>query len=311
MSQPMFVGIDVSKKRLDVAFSENDEFLSIKYSPDEIEKLVNRLKSPVPQRIVLEATGGIERDLVLSLAQAGLPVVAVNPRQVRDFARATGHLAKTDKIDAKVLARFASAINPDLRPIKDVACQELSDHVSRRRQIVRMIAQEKNRWARAPKGRIRADIKEHIDYLKKQLEPLDADIQRMIKTLYPDTIKLLRSFPGIGPATTAAIVANLPELGKLDHRKLSALVGTAPFNRDSGSRSGTRSIWGGRKSLRTMLYMATISAIRCNYKIKDFYARLIAAGKKPKVAITACMHKIIIILNAMVKHQKPWEAKTV
>jgi len=311
MSQPFYVGIDVSKKSLDVAFSENNEFFSITYASKEIETLVQRLRSAAPGKIVLEATGGIERDLVVALAEADLPVVVVNPRQVRDFARATGRLAKTDKIDAKVLAHFASAINPDLRPVKDVACQRLTDHVSRRRQIVGMIAQEKNRLARAPKGRIRADIQDHIDYLKKQLGPLDNDIQNIIKTLYPDTVELLMTVPGVGPATTAAIIAYLPELGKLDRRKVAALVGTAPFNRDSGSRSGARSIWGGRRSLRTMLYMATISATRCNYKIKEFYARLIAAGKKPKVAITACMRKLITILNAMVKQQKPWQPSAV
>ena len=307
MSQSFFVGIDVSKKRLDVAFTPNNEFFSITNSQKEIEPLIERLKASLPQRIVLEATGGLERPLALCLAEAGLPVVVVNPRQVRDFARATGQLAKTDKIDAKVLARFALAISPELRPIKDAACQELSDHVGRRRQIVFMITQEKNRWARAPQGRIRADIQNHIKFLKEQLDQLNGDIQEILKTLYPDKVELLSTVPGVGPTTIAALIAYLPELGTLSNRKAAALVGTAPLNRDSGSRTGTRSIWGGRRALRQMLYMATISAIRCNHKIREFYLRLTAAGKKPKVAITACMRKLVTILNTMVKQQKCWQ----
>ncbi len=312
MPQTFFVGIDVSKKHLDVASTPNGELFRIKNSPSEIENLVVRLKSTtVPERIVVEATGGVERTLVISLAEAGLPVVVINPRQVRDFAKATGKLAKTDKIDAMILARFASAINPELRPIKDVASQELSDHVSRRRQLVSMIVQEKNRWSRAPKGRIRADIQDHISYLKKQLDQLNDDINKIVQDLYPEKVELLSTVPGVGPATIAALVAYLPELGELSGRKIAALAGTAPFNRDSGSHIGQRSIWGGRRSLRTMLYMATISATRCNYKIREFYLRLIAAGKRPKVAITACMRKLITILNAMVKQQKPWQASAV
>jgi transposase len=307
MAQSLFVGIDVCKARLDVALSENDQFFSIPYTEEELSGLIEKLQSLSPNCIVLEATGGLERPLVAYLANAGLPVVVVNPRQVRDFAKAIGKLAKTDKIDAQTLARFAEAIKPEQRPIKDAERQQLADQVTRRRQIVGMITQEKNRLSRAS-GLVRSDIEDHITYLKERLDRSDGDIDKIIKAtpLYQDTVQLLCTVPGVGPVTSASFVAFCPELGRLDRRQIAALIGTAPLNRDSGTKSGVRCVWGGRKALRNQLYMATISAIRFNCKIKDFYSRLTKAGKKPKVAITACMRKLIVILNAMVKQQKAW-----
>jgi len=311
MEQSFFAGIDVSEDRLDVAFSHGDEileFYSIPHTEDEISHLIEKFQKTSPSLIVVERSGGLERCLVACLAGAGLPVVANNPRQVRDFAKATGVLAKTDKIDARTMARFAAAVKPPQRPIKDAERQQLADRVARRRQLVHMLAQEKNRLSRSL-GPVRADIQHHISYLQERLDKSNKDIDQIIKgtALYHDTLELLSSVPGIGPVTSASLIADCPELGSLNRRQIAALVGTAPFNRDSGKRSGTRCVWGGRRTVRAHLYMATISAIKCNHKIKSFYTRLIAAGKKPKVAITACMRKLITILNAMVKNQEPWQ----
>ncbi len=310
MAQP-FVGVDVSKAHLDVSLYQDDEFIdffSIPHAEEEMSGLVERFKKTLPKLIVVEATGGLERSLVAYLAEAGLPIVVINPRQVRDFGRATGQLAKTDKIDARTLARFAAAIKPPQRPIKDPERQRLTDLVARRRQLVHMLAQEKNRLSRAVVP-VRADIEDHIKYLQDRLDKSNKNIDQLIRStpVYQETVELLCSVPGIGPVTSASLVANCPELGNLNNRKIAALTGTAPFNRDSGTRSGTRCVWGGRRTLRTQLYMATISAIKCNPKIKVFFTRLIAAGKKPKVAITACMRKLITILNAIVRQRKPWE----
>jgi len=315
MAQPFFAGIDVSKPRLDVAVSQGDEileFFSIPQTEDKISELIEKFKNVLPRLIVIEASGGLERNLVVSLVEAGLPVVVNNPRQIRDFARAIGLLAKTDKIDARTMARFAAVIKPPQRLIKDAQQQQLTDHVARRRQLVHMLAQEKNRLSRAA-APIRKDIEHHIDYLQGRLDISNKEIEQIINStpIYQETVELLRSVPGIGPVTSASLVADCPELGSLNRRQIAALIGTAPFNRDSGTRSGTRCVWGGRKTVRVQLYMATISAIKCNYKIKAFYTRLITAGKKPKIAITACMRKLITILNAMVKQQKPWEASAV
>jgi transposase len=315
MSQPFFAGIDVSKPQLDVALSQGDEileFYSIPHTEDEISALIKKFRNTMPQLIVVERSGGLERSLVAHLAEAGLPVVANNPRQVRDFARATGILAKTDKIDARTMARFAAVIKPPQRPIKDAERQQLADQVARRRQLVRMLSQEKNRLSRAA-GAVRADIDHHIAYLQERLDKSNKDIDQIIEStpIYQETVEILTTFPGVGRITSATLVADCPELGSLNRRQIAALVGTAPFNRDSGARSGARSVWGGRRTVRQQLYMATISAIKWNYKIKSFYTRLIEAGKKPKVAITACMRKLITILNAMVKQHKSWQTSAV
>jgi transposase len=315
MVQPFFVGVDVSKDHLDVALSQGDEIIEWFQKPhteNTILDLVEKFREILPKRIVVESSGGVERSLAAYMFEAGLPIVVINPRQARDFGRATGILAKTDKIDARTLARFGAVIKPPSRPIKDAQRQAITDQVSRRRQIVHMLAQEKNRLSRAV-GPVRADIEHHIAYLKERLDKSNKDIQQIIEAtpFYQETVELLSTVPGIGPVTSASLVANCPELGSLNRRQIAALIGTAPFNRDSGTRSGTRCVWGGRSSVRAQLYMATISAIKCNYKIKSFYTRLIAAGKKPKVAITACMRKLIVILNAMVKQQKPWQISAV
>lgn len=311
MSQPFFAGIDVSKSQLDVALSRGDEileFYSMPHTEANILSLIKKFRKAMPQLIVVERSGGLERSLVAHLAEAGLPVVANNPRQIRDFARATGVLAKTDKIDAKTLARFAEVIKPAKRPIKDVERQQLADQVARRRQLVHMLSQEKNPLSRAV-GSVRTDIEHHIKYLHERLEKTNKDIEQIIENtpVYQETVELLITFPGVGRVTSAGLIADCPELGSLSRRQIAALVGTAPFNRDSGTRSGARCVWGGRKTVRQHLYMATITAIKCNHSIK----RLIAAGKKSKVAITACMRKMVVILNAMVKHQRPWQEGTV
>jgi len=261
---------------------------------------------------VVERSGGLERSLIAQLAEAGQPVVANNPRQIRDFARATGILAKTDKIDARTMARFAAVIKPPQRPIKDAERQQLADQVARRRQLVHMLSQEKNRVSTAS-GAVRADIEHHINYLQERLNKSNKDIEQIIEStsIYQETFELLTSFPGVGRITSAVLIADCPELGSLNRRQIAALVGAAPFNRDSGTRSGARCVWGGRSAVRSYLYMATISAIKWNDKIKSFYTRLIAAGKKPKVAITACMRKLITILNAMLKHKRPWQTSAV
>ena len=246
------------------------------------------------------------------MAEAQLPVVVINPRQARDFARATGELAKTDKVDAQILSRFAEAIKPPQRPIKDAERRQLSDQVTRRRQIVGMISQERNRLCRAS-AQVRKDIELHIAYLKERLDQSNKDIEKIIKasSLNRETAELLGTVPGIGPVTIASFIAFCPELGNLNRRQIAKLVGTAPLNRDSGPKTGPRCIWGGRKTLRNQLYMATVSAISCNYKIREFYLRLSAAGKKPKVAITACMRKLLTIVNVIVKEQKPWQLSAV
>jgi transposase len=307
MTQPLFAGIDVSKARLDVALG--DQFFSIKHTDETISELIEKFKAASPQLIVLEATGGLEGPLVAYLAAAKLPVVVVNPRQARDFAKATGQLAKTDKIDAQTLSRFAEAIKPQQRPVKDAQQRQLSDQVARRRQITGMIAQEKNRLSRASE-QVRTDIEHHITYLKQRLDLSNKDIETIIKasSLYQETAELLSTVPGVGPVSVASFIAFCPELGNLNRCQIAKLVGVAPLNQDSGPKTGPRCIWGGRKTVRNQLYMATVSAIRCNDKIREFYLRLRAAGKKPKVAITACMHKLLTILNAMLKQHRPWNA---
>jgi len=314
MAQPIFVGIDVCKDNLDVAIIQDSKVLECFRSPytdDTLLELAAKFKRLMPQIILVEGSGGLERPLVAYMADAQLPIIVVNPRQCRDFGKATGLLAKTDKIDAHLLARFGSAIRPALRPIKDAQRQLLTEQVARRRQLVQMLAQEKNRLSRACK-QIQPDIEHHIEYLKDRLDNSNKTIEHILKDtpIYQETVELLSTVPGIGPVTTASLLANCPELGTLNRRQIAALVGTAPFNRDSGTRSASRCIWGGRRTVRHQLYMATISAIKCNYKIRTFYQRLIAAGKKPKVAITACMRKLITILNAMLKQQKPWQVAT-
>src|SRR5262245_27888947 len=257
--------------------------------------------------MVLEATGGLELPLLAALGSAGLPVVAVNPRQVRDFAKAVGKLAKTDALDARVLAHFADAVRPAVRPLPDAATQALTALVTRRRQLVEMLTAEQNRRRTAPAA-IRADIQAHIAWLQGRLKGLDQDLDRALRSspLWREHEDLLRSVPGIGPVVTATLVAELPELGTLGRKQIAALVGVAPLNRDSGTLRGKRTVWGGRATVRAALYMAALVGTQRNPVLRALYQRLLAAGKLKKVALTACMHKLLTILNALMKHRTRW-----
>lgn len=307
-----FVGIDVSKESLEVGVRPEGNHWSVVNEEEEISSLVKRLGELKPALIVVEATGGFQAMVVARLAAATLPVTVVNPRQVRDFAKATGHLAKTDAIDALVLAHFGEAVRPQVRVLKDEQAQHLTALMTRRRQIVDMITAEKNRLVTAPKG-IHKEIRKHIQWLQGRLNVMNGQIDEEIKKspVWRERDAILRSFPGVGPVLSVSLLAGLPELGILNRKKLAALVGVAPLNRDSGGYRGARSVWGGRGQIRSVLYMATISAARANPVIREFYQRLIGAGKKPKVALTACMRKFLTILNAMVKNGTHWNEKKV
>jgi transposase len=301
------VGIDVSQTTLDVAVSPSGEQWQVSNDEPGIAELVERLRSMAPDRIVLEATAGYEVPLVAALGSAGLPVVAVNPRQVRDFARSMGRLAKTDALDAQVLAQFAARIQPQVRPLPDATTRELSALLARRRQLVEMRAAESNRLTTAVES-VRGDIREHLRYLNKRIKELDRELHDRLRTspLWRDKEDLLRSIPGVGPVLSATLLVDVPELGGTSHKQLAALIGLAPLNRDSGRWRGKRSIWGGRANVRAVLYMATVTAVRLNPIVKVLYQRLLAAGKPPKVAITACMHKLLRICNAIIRHHSAW-----
>ena len=306
---PQYVGIDVSKGHLDVALIPAGEAWRSSNDSEGIAEILARLPGWKPTLVVLEATGGCELPLVGFLAAAGLPVVVVNPRQVRDFAKATGKLAKTDAVDAQVLALFGERVQPAPRPLPDVQAQELTALLARRRQLIEMLTAEKNRLQRAL-PRVRSDVQEHITWLKQRLAKLDGDLSGLLRQspVWREQEDLLRSVPGVGPNLAVTLVANLPELGTLDRKQIAALVGVAPFNRDSGTLRGKRTVWGGRAPVRAALYMATLVATRCNPVVRAFYHRLCAAGKPKKVALTACMRKLLTILNAMLKHGTPWQA---
>ena len=304
-----FAGIDVAKDTLEVFITPGTQksFLN----NDEGRKELSRFLSDArPGLVVLEATGGYQIPVVETLALRKLPVVVVNPRQVRDFAKATGRLAKTDTIDAEIIARFAEAIKPEARPLKDSDAHRLQSFVARRRQLVEMLTMERNRLETASDW-TRPDIEAHIEWLADCIKKTDKDISSFIRKtpLWREKENLLRSVKGIGPVNASILLARLPELGKLNRKKISALVGLAPFTRDSGRFKGRRSIFGGRADIRAVLYMAALSAIRYNPIIKTFYERLIHAGKLPKVAITACMRKLVVILNAMMRTNTPWCAQ--
>lgn len=304
---PLFVGIDVSKERLDTALRPSGERWATPNDDRGISQVCRRLQTRAPALIVLEATGGLELPVVGALAAAGLPVVVVNPRQVRDFAKATGRLAKTDTLDAAVLAQFAEAVRPVPRPLPDAETQALSALLTRRRQLLEMRTAEQNRLGQA-RPPVRTEIQAHIAWLNRRLAHLDDELGRAIREspVWREREQLLQSAPGVGPVLARTLLASVPELGTLNRKQIAALIGVAPLNRDSGSRRGRRKVWGGRAPVRAVLYMATVAASRCNPVIKAFYARLLAAGKAKKVALTACMHKLLLILNAMVKHQSTW-----
>lgn len=307
-AEPVFVGIDVAKASLEVAVHQPAARWTVEATEAALAALVGRLVALAPTLVVLEATGGLEGPLVGAMAAANLPVVVVNPRQVRDFAKATGHLAKTDTLDAAVLAHFAAAVRPPVRPLPDAATQLLAALVTRRRQLVGMLTAEQNRLRCAP-AVLRKELETHIRWLERRLAALDTDLDQAIRTspVWRAQEDLLRSVPGVGPVVARTLLAQLPELSTLSPKPLAALVGVASLNRDSGGFRGRRMVWGGRGPVRAALYMGTLAAVRFNPVLRAFYLRLRAAGKLPKVALTACMHKLLTILNAMLKHQRRWE----
>lgn len=307
MSHVLSVGLDVSKHHLDLAFLPGRPPQRIPHTDEGIARLVTHVQALSPTLIVLEATGGYETEVATALALAGLPVALVNPRQVRDFARALGRLAKTDAIDAQVLALFAERVRPAIRPLPDEAHQALAALVTRRRQLVDMLTTERLRLPLA-KGPIRRDVQAHIHWLEQRVRDTNRDLRAALKTspLWHATTRLLQSVPGIGPTTAAILIAELPELGHLSRQQLGALVGVAPLNHDSGQYRGVRRIWGGRAHVRRALYMATLVATRYNPVIRAFYQHLLSGGKPKLVALVACIRKLLTILNAMIKAQQPW-----
>lgn len=303
-----FVGIDVSKAVLDVDCLPVSAPQQFSNDAEGIETLVRQFKGSAVVRIVLEATGGYETAAASALAAAGLPVVVINPKRVRDFAKASGILAKTDRLDARVLAAFGQVIAPPVRALPDAAQRELAERLDRRMQLVAMRAQEKARLTTVlPVAR--RDIEQHITWLDKRIGKFDADLKARLRSadIWKEKVTLLDSVPGIGKVSIFTLLARLPELGSLNRGQIAALVGVAPFNDDSGKRRGSRYIQGGRAEVRCVLYMATLTATRCNPAIKQFFDRLIASGKPFKVAMTACMRKLLTILNMVLKNKEPWK----
>jgi transposase len=301
------VGIDISKDRLDVAVRPSGEKFSVSNDDSGCAELRKRLAKLKPERIVLEATGGYESHAVHALAAAKLPVVMINPRQIRQFAQATGRLAKTDAIDADVLAHFGEAIRPEIRPLPDAALRELEALVTRRRQLVDMRSAERKRKQGAP-GVVHPSIDAVIEVLSQQIDDIDDDMKRAIRAsdAWSEAAERNETTPGVGRVTSTTAIALIPELGRLNRKQIASLIGVAPHNDESGKRDGKRRIWGGRAPVRAVLYMAALSAIRYNPVIRAFHDRLVAKGKEAKVVIVACMRKLLTILNAMARDRKPW-----
>ena len=306
-----FVGIDVSKSTLDVCIEPAVQTLHVTYDEAGIKQIVVRLKEVNPTLIVMEATGGLEVRIASELAGKGLPVAIINPRQARDFAKATGQLAKTDKVDAAMLAAFAQAIRPQARPLKDADTRALDDMVSRRRQLIDMRVQETLRLGTAASKPLEKSLNKHIVWLDKRIAEIDTDLTSRLRKsdVWRTKDDLLRGIPGVGAVTTLTMLAKCPELGKLNRREIAALIGIAPLANDSGKHRGKRFIWGGRADVRAVLYMATVSAISHNEAIKAFADRLKKAGKPPKVVIVACMRKLLTMMNSMLKNNTPWNPK--
>lgn len=305
----MFVGIDVSKDWVDVALRPTGEVWRVDRSQEAVDGLVQRLQDLAPHLVVMEATGGYEISLVAALGAAGVPVAVVNPRHVREFARSQGILAKTDRLDAGVIAHFGEVSGVQAQPLVSEEARELEGLVARRRQLMQMRTAEQSR-RRLASPAVLQSIDQVIAFLDRQLKDIDDDLGRRLRSspLWREREKLLRSVPGVGPVTTFNLLADLPELGSLDRRAVAALVGVAPLSRDSGQFRGVRSCWGGRANVRAALYMSTLVAVQRNPVLKEFYHRLLQAGKPPKVALTACMRKLLTILNAMLKRGAPWDA---
>jgi transposase len=311
-----WVGIDVSKASLDVFVQPTGAAWQVANTAVQIEALGEQLTALAAERIVLEASGGYEALVVAVLASRQLPVVVVNPRQVRDFARAMGQLAKTDRIDAQVLARFGEAIRPELRAMPDATTRRVRALVSRRRQLQEMLVAEQNRLISAavqdaPEP-LRDQLGEHIDWLRRQVSDVDDELRRELQasSVWRERENLLRTIPGIGPVTSATLLSQLPELGQLDRKAIAKLVGVAPLNRDSGTLHGARRVWGGRAGVRAVLYMAALVATRYNPLIRGFYERLKAAGKPKKVALVACMHKLLLLCNSILRSNSAWRPLT-
>jgi transposase len=305
--QSVFVGIDVSKRQLDLAVHAADTVWSTTNDSAGVAALVSRLHPLAPALIVLEATGGLERLVADALHEVGVPVAVVNPRQVRDFARATGRLAKTDTLDARILAHFAQAIQPAPDPVPDPQRQTLAALLTRRRQVVGILTGERTRLLMASRA-VQQRIDAHIAWLEQEVAALDGELRVAIEAspAWQEHLALLRSVPGVGAVLAVTLVAELPQLGQLGRKEIAALVGVAPLNRDSGQWRGKRTVWGGRGRIRAVLYMAALAATRHNPMIKLFYERLCAAGKAKKVALVACMHKLLTILNAILRDRIPW-----
>jgi transposase len=303
-----WIGIDVSKATLDVYFRPMGKAIKVSNNEEGITDLVKQLKKVEINLIVLEATGGLETEAIIQLQAAMLPVAMINPRQGRDFAKATGRLAKTDAIDAQILAHFGEAMKPSLLAIESDSARQLSELVSRRRQLVEMRTAEKNRSSRA-RGKALSNIKAHLEYLERTIEELNQEIEQLNQSnqSWVDKINLVKTVPGIGQVISSTLVADLPELGQLTAKQISRLVGVAPINHDSGQHQGKRRISGGRAHVRAVLYMGAVVAMRHNPIIKDFYERLVERGKSKKLALTACVRKMLVILNAMVRANQPWQ----
>jgi transposase len=304
-----YVGIDVAKDRLDVHVRPGGETFGVSRDHDGLIALVDRLRVLSPKLVVMEATGGFEVTVAAALSIAGLPLAVVNPRQIRDFARALGRLAKTDALDAEAIAHFAEAVHPEPRPLPDAQARELAELVARRRQVIEMMVAERNRLRSLHSPRLKKRIERHLVALQRELTEIEDDLDDQIRRtpVWREKEQLLTSVPGVGDATARTLLAELPELGALDRKAIAALAGLAPFNRDSGTMRGKRTIWGGRASVRAVLYMAALVASRRNPTITTFYGRLRAAGKPPKVALTACMRKLLTILNAVLRDRRPWQ----
>ena len=308
----IFVGIDVSKNQLDWFVQPLGIQGSVATDETGLAELVAQLSALPDVRVVLEATGGFEKPVGAALAHAGIPCSIVNPRQVRDFARALGQLAKTDRVDAKVLALFAERIRPEPRPWASAEREQLEALLSRRRQLLEMLGAEQNRLAQSRQPAVIKNVKAHIAWLRKRIEPLDRDLDRLVQASPSWKVQedLLRSVPGVGPILSRTLLAELPELGQLSHKQIAGLVGVAPYACDSGAWRGKRRIWGGRADLRAVLYMATLAAVRYNPTLAAFYLRLCRQGKPKKVALVAAMHKLLTWLNAMTRANTPWNPQT-